>query len=192
MSWTFQQTKKNEAVLEQELTDAVKRAAGKNILMFCSTGDMGQCTNGRIFPACLDDVFRIGAADASGEKRAATELDSHYLLPGEDLQTETPSYIQSAETSRVSGSSLATALASGLAALLLYCIDQNDNRKLRELARRRHRMVAAFDRMSGGAGNGPRYLKVWEHLKPEFKEMYRNDSAEGKQKLKEVMEGLFN
>lgn len=190
MSWTFERTAKNETVLEKDLTEAVKRAATKEILMFCSTGDKGGCKNGQIFPACLDGVFRIGAANSSGKERAETEIDSHYLLPGENLQTEMPSHIKSGVVSPVSGSSLATALASGLAALLLYCIDCKDNKKLREAARRRSRMLKAFDRIAGG-GNGPRYLKVWEHLRPDFKEKCTEENFNGKEELKKVMEGLF-
>lgn len=186
MSWTFEKTEDNQHILEGALKDAVALASSKNILMFCSTGDQGKCANDdNIYPACLPSVFKIGAAKPSGNDRDWTEA-SHFTFPGEDLKVEIPSYIGSGEDSRASGSSLATALASGLAALILYCIDATNNDQLRERARSYISMKKAFKKMT--KTDQPKYIRAWEWLKPELADL---DKTEGRKQLKEVMESLF-
>lgn len=185
MSWTFEKTEDNQHILEGQLKDAVAAASNKNILMFCSTGDQGKCANDYIYPACLPSVFKIGGAKPSGNDRDWTE-DSHFTFPGEDLKVEIPSYIGSGQDSRASGSSLATALASGLAALILYCIDATDNDQLRERARSYISMKKAFKKMT--KADQPKYIRAWEWLKPELADL---NKVEGRKQLKEVMESLF-
>lgn len=185
MSWTFEKTVENQHILEGELKDAVAAASSKNILMFCSTGDQGRCADDHIYPACLPSVFKIGAAKPSGNDRDSTE-DSHFTFPGEDLKVEIPSYISLGEDSRASGSSLATALASGLAALILYCIDITDSNHLRERAKSYTLMQRAFKKMT--KSDHTKYIRAWEWLKPEFAD---TNKVEGRKKLKEVMESLF-
>lgn len=188
MSWTFQRTEDNKSILDKDLEKAIARASSKDILMFCSTGDKGRHANDDTYPACLPSVFKIGAAKASGNEAEWTESSSHFTFPGEDLRAETPTYIESKRNSPVSGSSLATALASGLAALMLYCIDiTDDSLKLRENARKHTAMERAFKRMTN-KNEQPRYIRAWEHLKPKFKDL---PEGEGKKELKHAMEELF-
>lgn len=186
MSCTFEKTEKNQHILEGQLKVAVAAASSKGILMFCSTGDQGKCANDYIYPACLPNVFKIGAAKPSGNDWDWTE-DSHFTFPGEDLKVEIPSYIGSGEDSRASGSFLATALASGLAALILYCIDATDNDQLRKRARSYILMEKAFKKMT--KADQPKYIRAWEWLKPELADL---DMVEGRKQLKETMELLFS
>ncbi|KAI1146331.1 hypothetical protein F4825DRAFT_441072 [Nemania diffusa] len=76
---------------------------------------------GDTLPGSSSYPFRIGAARASGEKLSwVAGSKSEYLLPGENIKPEEPD-AWSHHGSWPFGSSIATALASGLAGALLYC-----------------------------------------------------------------------
>ncbi|KAG0131236.1 hypothetical protein HOY82DRAFT_560245 [Tuber indicum] len=193
MSWTIERTEDNKTVLDKGLATAISRAYGERILMFCSTDDQGGLSKDDVYPGCLPGTFKIGAAKPSGNEGEWTDKGSYYTFPGEDLKVHLPPYLTSDNDKLASGSSLATALASGMAALLLYCVQiVHDNPKTPpetslQDARTYNNMDRAFKRMTD-KNKQPRYIRAWEHLNPEFKEFSK---AKGIDELRRVMMYLF-
>lgn len=112
MSWTMYETSENKKDLD-ELAKTINDAAGQGIILFCAGEDRGQLEgNKKPYPAASDTkrIKRIGSAGEYGEKSDfVNEANVDYLFPGE-IATE-----------QDQGSSAATALASGLAAMILWC-----------------------------------------------------------------------
>jgi len=101
-------------------------------LMFCSASDDAASGSGakkKEYPAsCTDKIFRIGAATDQGQTwvEVKNPHEAHFFFPGVKVpelhsrfqyQYQTPEQ----DPDPRSGSSIATALASGLAALILHC-----------------------------------------------------------------------
>ncbi|KAK5657626.1 hypothetical protein OQA88_2698 [Cercophora sp. LCS_1] len=127
MSWALQPPE-NEAVL-RHLEFAIKAAEEANILMFCSAADMGFRSNwpNRPFPVrAPHHIFSIGAAGLFGNRDGwdAREQTVDFTLPGQNIDANDLSALTSP---RFSGSSVSAALAAGLCALMLYCV-QNEMR----------------------------------------------------------------
>lgn len=114
----------------------LEKAVEKKVLMFCSAPDEGKFTE-LDYPSgpWRDRFFRIGAASADGKVFQWTpDVGITYVLPGVDVVKdqvgsrifETPA--SRGVTNRVTevkyetGSSVATALAAGLAAMIVYCV----------------------------------------------------------------------
>ncbi|KAK0727323.1 peptidase S8/S53 domain-containing protein [Lasiosphaeria miniovina] len=114
--------------VQKEWEGAIDAAARKGILMFCSASDRGQFGE-RTFPhACRPNItFPVGAALPSGKVfdlvPDASSLD--FALPGYQVFLEDDP-VRQAETSDKleshTGISVATALAAGLAALVLEIV----------------------------------------------------------------------
>lgn len=117
--------------------EAVQAAHEAGILMFCSSSDGGNFER-PTYPAYhnTDRVFRIGAADAAGQayKWAGTAGDLDYILPGVDVLKQGRHGLESSNLvseglrnmETTTGSSVATAFAAGLAAMLLTCARMGD------------------------------------------------------------------
>jgi len=90
--------------------------------MFCAASDQGnthESTIGNDVPALYGDPIKIGAAKANGlpwDQTGQQYVD--YYLPGHDIVIDG---YKPAKGQPQSGSSLATAIATGLAALIQYC-----------------------------------------------------------------------
>ncbi|KAK4450515.1 hypothetical protein QBC34DRAFT_493784 [Podospora aff. communis PSN243] len=118
MSWTIEAAVQgNDEMLA--LKNAVDAARAKNILMFCSTSDQGSSTKDDCYPGDFDGCIKIGGATTTGEPLAWVNTDKvQFLLPGNNVPF---SNNEGKVVSYESGSSVATAAASGLAGLLLFC-----------------------------------------------------------------------
>lgn len=120
MSWTFD--KKADGA--EDFKKAVEAAAG-NALIFSSLREAeGSLVIEDFYPVSCTRVFRIGSATRSGNlaKSFSGDLNNvHFILPGREVQLR-----WRGDSKEINGSSLATALASGLAALILYCADRSD------------------------------------------------------------------
>lgn len=123
MSWTIEKTEQNADDVD-EIEKAIQEAAKEGILMFCAAADDGP-EGKTTFPAASNEkkIFRIGAANENGnvwECVGKQEID--YIFPGQNIvqerYKETP--LKACET--LTGSSVATAIAAGLAALVLECV----------------------------------------------------------------------
>ncbi|KAL7919237.1 hypothetical protein ACQKWADRAFT_323111 [Trichoderma austrokoningii] len=120
---------------DKSVHEALKKAIANKALMFCSAPDEGKFTK-LDYPSgpWREDFFRIGAARADGTVFQWTQEDGiTYVLPGVEVvrdQVNSSSRGGSAAsfTKRVedfkyeTGSSVATALAAGLAAMIIYCV----------------------------------------------------------------------
>jgi hypothetical protein len=126
MSWTIPEMAEGSA--DKLLFDnAMGRAIRNGILLFCSAADDGSFKATSHYPAAFapNKVFKIGAATASGKiyewtSSSPSELD--YILPGHEVYEKHPKYGPVPKSETHSGSSIATALAAGLAALILHCV----------------------------------------------------------------------
>jgi len=122
MSWSV---KKPEETTEQkrEFDAALANAIKKGILMFCSSGDRGDLEDRDSYPGAYrhDKIFRVGAANSGGRGRDMTPnmAGLHYILPGQEVLERRAKELK---PKSYNGSSVATALASGLAALVFHCI----------------------------------------------------------------------
>jgi hypothetical protein len=116
MSWSIE-----EGPDTAPLNNALYKAHSAGILMFCSCIDRGASAGDDTFPGKSTYCIKIGASAASGEKLPwVSGEQSEFLLPGENVQpaeADAWSHFQSGPF----GSSIATALAAGLAGVLLYC-----------------------------------------------------------------------
>lgn len=92
--------------------------------MFCSSPDEGKFAH-LDYPSgpWPDSFFRIGAARADGTVFNWTnEAGTAFVLPGVDVVKDQMKNDRVAEVKYETGSSIATALAAGLAAMIIYCV----------------------------------------------------------------------
>lgn len=122
MSWTIEGA---EAFQESKdlssLEAAISTAETNQILMFCAASDQGSNATENCYPGKWNKCIKVGAATAVGDKCTWVPSGQYeYLFPGKDIpfKLRVPGGFS---TVQESGSSLATALASGLAGLLLCC-----------------------------------------------------------------------
>ena len=112
MSWSFKKSGDQE---HEDFEKAILKAHEKHIVLFGSLTDEAPEQNAATFlPVNNEVVIKIGSATKYGsasEKNLKGHAD--YIFPGVDVPIG---------GSVESGSSIATAFASGLAALLLYCM----------------------------------------------------------------------
>lgn len=121
-SWTIDDASKEDI---ESLTKAVGNAKIKNIIIFCAARDEGKDSGSHVYSyhAGPDPIIRIGATDQYGKTRPYVPKEIDYLLPGVAL-TEQPvvlTNVPADELNSVEGSSEATALASGVAGLVMTC-----------------------------------------------------------------------
>ncbi|KAF2655729.1 hypothetical protein K491DRAFT_778545 [Lophiostoma macrostomum CBS 122681] len=117
MSWTFDRKRGDDDVYGNRFVQLVKTAiASHKAVFFGSLSDQGVTVQTYdLLPAGLKGVISIGSATMYGDSAPENRLaEVDFLLPGENLKT--------AEGKVVKGSSFATAYASGLAAMALFCI----------------------------------------------------------------------
>ncbi|RBR13229.1 hypothetical protein FVER53590_25652 [Fusarium verticillioides] len=128
MSWTIETPVPGNPEMES-LQEAVRRASNHNIVMFCSTSDQGSMTNDHnCYPGDFGGCIRIGSASNTGDAMAWVKVEKvDFLLPGSNV----PFSVTEGKTNlHESGSSIATAAASGLAAFLMACswlLNKEDN-----------------------------------------------------------------
>jgi hypothetical protein len=162
MSWTIEGGDPgNEKHLER-LSKAIKDAANGETIMYCSARDKGEDERKDVkpYPAASDTLKlkRVGAAMASGEKSTWTDAGAvDYLLPGVfSLKRESGEQAYNTnDRDSFDGSSAATALAAGLAALVLLCFEAVE-RKLDEF-RTPERMDALFSALQSKSS---KYIQV--------------------------------
>jgi hypothetical protein len=113
LSWTFDH-------YSDELKNAINAASSSNrnrALIFCATSDEPHDT-GSVYPADFDSTISVCAANARGRRRAESRKTGDLMILGECIDADGPSYFKQPKD-LVSGSSVATALATGIASVLL-------------------------------------------------------------------------
>jgi len=105
--------------------EAVRKAALKDIIMFASTGDKGYNVR-ESWPARFEEVWGIAACTAEGSKTTyAAHDDVAFAFQGEgisvnlNLEDSVHHNNGHSRSEKVEGSSVATAIASGIASLIL-------------------------------------------------------------------------
>ncbi|KAL4923524.1 S8 family peptidase [Aspergillus undulatus] len=128
MSWV---TKSSETELKNAVEEAAAKSSTSNrrpTLMFCSTADEGAFA-GDVYPVDYTDfVVSVTATDTWGGLTSKSDRQKpvDIRIPGEDLEASAPLYLGNVPTS-VSGSSVATALAAGIASLALLLLRTYNN-----------------------------------------------------------------
>jgi hypothetical protein len=180
--------------MTQKLTAAIKKAVGDGILVFCSISDQIPTVSGLLPASCSNDLFLIGAATLSGQAwrwNGANEVN--YIFPGTDLDVKIGDEPFDDRLKHIcdSGSSLATALASGLAALILECLALSDAGKLQCMKGKRAvaKMRTAFANINRGVDDphDERYLRVWAT----FGQALKDEKKEDRVKLQSVVDKLM-
>lgn len=143
MSWTVESHgPESEDIVK--LRDAVRTAQDKGILMFCSTSDQGGSAGDNSCPGRWKACIQIGGADHNGERLIWVDSQVDYLFPGKGIpfpNDDGKTYYYE------SGSSLATACASGLAGLLIYCERVLEKGNPRDSLKRKENMTQMLDRL---------------------------------------------
>lgn len=153
MSWV---TKKNEEELEKAVKEAAQTDKGRRpTLMFCSTADEG-AFGGPAYPVDYKEhVVSVSATDSWGGLTSKTDRHTRVdvSIPGEDLEASAPFYLGNVG-STVSGSSVATALAVGIASLALLLLRTYNDGSEDELSSfyTRKGIMRVFDRMEASKG----------------------------------------
>ncbi|ROW06250.1 hypothetical protein VPNG_08109 [Cytospora leucostoma] len=124
MSWALKEPK--DPVDKSAFNEAVRRARDHNILMFCSASDEGSFPD-YTYPYLSnpESVFRIGAATKEGTAPVflSNGPDISYIFPGIEVALNDEADMNEFEGhNSYTGSSIATALAAGLAAVILECV----------------------------------------------------------------------
>ncbi|KAK0648271.1 hypothetical protein B0T16DRAFT_444377 [Cercophora newfieldiana] len=187
MSWTIEAAVQGNEEMAA-LKAAVDAARAKNILMFCSTSDQGSSTKDDCYPGDFDGCIKIGGATTTGEPLAWVNTDKvQFLLPGNNVPfTNNENKVVSYE----SGSSVATAAASGLAGLLLFCgrlvdkagihsyrVKSKDNSKyVKEVLKDTKNMERILDKM---CISRTKFIAVEETLEERFNQALKNNKMRG-------------
>jgi hypothetical protein len=119
MSWTIEENLDSKEGLDK-MDAALQLASTKDILLFCAAKDIGGAWNGNPgYPQnCKASVFCVGGATTNGKKSEKVGDQPVDILCPESF----PDSRSSRTAQEPAGSSIATALAVGVAGLLLYCI----------------------------------------------------------------------
>jgi Subtilase family len=147
ISWVV--TKRNPALkaVIQKAVDDYK------ILVYCSTADIGSQSHGDVYPANYDRlVTAVSASNRFGWARVESCHDVHVMLGGEEVTAQGPKYMQQSNR-RVSGSSVATALAAGLASLCLFLARMANDRDVWDEFKDRDAMLHIFRKMQESDNN---------------------------------------
>ena len=138
-----------------ELESMIEKAFRQDILLFCSTADTERRRKDAL-PACYKPATLgiasrergLGAEDWTSDGNA----DYHFL--GKDFATDDIHYIPDT-TCKVSGSSVSTALAAGVASLVLAC----DRYANAETPSRRTVIHRIFEKMKGEDKTRNKYVQ---------------------------------
>jgi len=173
MSWTIDPPKdldQEDGEVKRKLADAIQAAANANILMFCAASDKGAKFTDTFPSRASNCIFTIGAADATGAVDAwvGNPLNVNFTFPGTNVDVD-----DSALGKNVTGSSIATAYAAGLAALILYIVQikllratnpaekaaiQTDFDKIRK----HDGMMKAFRKVGTTPESQNKFIAVWD------------------------------
>lgn len=106
-------------VTHAKLDAAVLEAIKRGIAVICSTTD--ELSSGeKTYPAKIDGTISVAACDKYGRMlNWSKEEKKSYRINGQDILAGTVPYVASEE--RITGNSVATAIAAGLGSLIFSC-----------------------------------------------------------------------
>lgn len=188
MSWSIPVPMGEQHRGERELFEnAIDEACEDKRLLFCSSPDKGQfISNEYPSDARRGSLFRIGAAYDYGTRCSWADKDVDYIFPGVKVNTQAMTAAARREPLReITGSGVASALAAGLAATIIYCFktsalagkiawSQGNSRDTLPsiLFTEKHvRNIAEFPAMKTalskiGFINDERFIQVWDLFEP--------------------------
>lgn len=145
MSWSLRRSAQNEEDIES-LEKEIRRAAEAKIIMYCAAEDQFQYGGDqKILPGDSDTraIKTVGSAREGGDKSDFVNVDQvKYLIPGEEVLPD----------SKKEGSSAATALAAGVAALVLWCFEVTPGSEGMAAMANPKRMDQLFRHLQGNKG----------------------------------------
>lgn len=150
------------------VSKAIAAAKAQGVLMFASTSNYGlTTTNDILYPALADEVISIDAADGTGEPAAFNP--SSVLVPGKERFCAPGAGLSTPISEElVSGTSFASPIAAGVAALVLEFARQTplaDSPSVSACLHQRHGMVLILRAMSKRKGvDNFQFLCPWEIL----------------------------
>ncbi|KAE8361736.1 peptidase S8/S53 domain-containing protein [Aspergillus caelatus] len=107
----------------EAIAEAVQIATNKRVLLFGAASNLGSIEKQPAFPARFNQVFCINSADGLGVTSrftpSARVSDDNFTLLGEAVESAWPTQLRQGQRQRKSGTSIATAIAAGIAALVL-------------------------------------------------------------------------
>lgn len=152
------------------------RAVKANILMFCAAGDIGAHKE-TDYPAAYNPpkIFRIGAAKADGNAWSwAGDMSTlDFIIPGHEVSERESRDPTPVNFHPQTGSSVANALAVGLAALIISCVQLGAIHTLfnpsptavavRDLnnLKKCETMKAAFSQIGTSHESNNKFIEVW-------------------------------
>ncbi|EEU47184.1 uncharacterized protein NECHADRAFT_77386 [Fusarium vanettenii 77-13-4] len=141
MSWSFIATTQNQAHLER-LTQELQSAANEHIILYCAAADQGMYGSRKsLYPANAGaNIKVVGSATETGHSSSFVNQGLvDYLFPGEEIKG----------IGNRKGSSAATALAAGFAALVIWCheVHFKSNPEKRAWIKKAERMDSLFQGM---------------------------------------------
>ncbi|KAH0566275.1 hypothetical protein GP486_000327 [Trichoglossum hirsutum] len=192
MSWTLSPESARDSNTRGKVGEALSEA--KKRLVFCATGDGGP-TAPFAYPARFPFTIAISTTTIGGvDPPLAQSEHAGFSLPGEDLDVQVPTYLNPMGWEKTRGSSAATALAAGLASLILSCVrfayyEEPLTNILRtplnlrkgtmnpaaERAFKKFRdqdnMRRVFEDMCGSPDHRKKFVQPWTVFKPELSRM---------------------
>lgn len=130
-------------------------ASGPNpTLVFCAKSDEPYTPN--VWPADYDTTISVASASTIAHVQRVDKPPDIIIL-GEKMEVDAPAYAIQKERV-VSGSSVATALASGIASLILILARTWDNFPNWQLLKQRQKMLALFERFKVDKSNDIPYV----------------------------------
>ncbi|KUJ11640.1 uncharacterized protein LY89DRAFT_228881 [Mollisia scopiformis] len=139
------------------LSEAVRTAGFNGIFMVCSTADEGG-NKPNCWPAQCPETVGIAACDEMGVLTHYSNTEAQFYFQGERIVYDS---VQGSDTrEEISGSSVATAIAAGVASLVLACC-QIDEIEV-ALEDRAKEVKKMFNRMTGGGKQeSTKYVRPW-------------------------------
>jgi hypothetical protein len=186
------------------LEAAVDHATTQGALMFCSATDDIQDGAMDFLPyqRGQNHIFRIGAATAQGERdpQAEDEKNTDYYFPGNQV-ADAVNPRSERQVKYHDGSSVSTALATGLSSLVMYLArvmfayythhgDRGRSHRFEEWAGKlqlRNNMRQAFDNINHVDWPNKKFLPVWDVFEERTKDIMKCRSLDNKMK---VLDGL--
>jgi Subtilase family len=184
------------------LEKAIRNALDHKIIIFCTAGDCGNI-GGLEYPWTFNQhgIFRIGAATVDGQRynRTGDRQVLTFIAPGLEIVMRNPGQEGTvpADFKEKTGSSIATALTAGLAALILSCFRIGAIHTEQEMQSSSHHAVGVADfmavtqpekmhavmRLLTSERSGNEFLEVWRSFgqaSQDLKAACHNGSIQGR------------
>ncbi|KAK1147922.1 hypothetical protein N8T08_000438 [Aspergillus melleus] len=184
----------------EELGKAIDEAVKARILIFCSASDDIETSALDTLPyqQAPDYIFRIGAASRHGQRDPSSEDAQriNFYFPG-NMVEEAVDPTTSTQARLHTGASVSTALATGLASLIIYCAvivrnhHESEGLVSSEFARKadglkeRDQLDAAFKSITFPGWQDAKFLPIWDFFRSTSS---RINTESGKAKFKALSE----